>query len=68
MKDHLKNLDLVGYKRVKIEITATLREYAPYLLQNLNLGVDSGNEKASNCPPVRRNDDIRSLAVSGCES
>lgn len=40
MKKHPKNLDLVGHKRVKIEITATLREYAPYLLQNLNLGVD----------------------------
>lgn len=39
MKKHLKNLDLVGYKRVKIEITATLREYPPYLLLNLNLGV-----------------------------
>ena len=41
MKKHLKNLDLVGYKRLKIEITATFREYAPYLLLNLNLGVDS---------------------------
>ena len=40
MKKHPKNLDLVGYKRVKIEITATLREYPPYLLLNLNLGVD----------------------------
>lgn len=40
MKKDPKNLDLVGYKRVKIEITATLREHPPYLLLNLNLGVD----------------------------